>query len=142
MAARTPENAFFEFFLREVSTTPPPARPIYPAGGDPCPLQRTRNGYTAQAAAQAVPEPGRDKYQGRPCKAQRTPERWTRCTGPHSIPDRPRRVDRNGGGCWRVGSASETVQIWTQRSGSKIYLIFEYICCACNRKPLYSVSKV
>jgi hypothetical protein len=37
LATRTPKNAFFEFFLREVSTTPPPARPIYPRGGDPSP---------------------------------------------------------------------------------------------------------
>lgn len=47
------ENAFFEFFLREASTAPPPARPIYPRGGDPSP-QRTRNGYTAQAAGQTM----------------------------------------------------------------------------------------
>lgn len=33
MAAQPPENAFFEFFLREVSTAPPQALPIYPAGG-------------------------------------------------------------------------------------------------------------
>lgn len=31
-----------------------------------------------------------------------TPGRWTRCTGLHSIPDRPRWVDRNGGGRWRA----------------------------------------
>lgn len=49
------ENAFFEFFLREVLTTPPPARPIYPRGGDPSP-QRTRTDCTAQAAAQTVPD--------------------------------------------------------------------------------------
>ena len=62
-------NAFFEFFLREVSTTPPPALPVCPSGGYPSP-QRTRTDYTAQAAAQAVPEPGRGKYQGRPCPQQ------------------------------------------------------------------------
>ena len=49
------ENAFFEFFLCEMSTTAPPARPLYPSGGDPSP-QRTRTDYTAQAAAQAVPD--------------------------------------------------------------------------------------
>ena len=51
------ESAFFEFFLREVSTAPPPALPIYPRGGDPSP-QRTRNGYTSQAAEQTLQEPG------------------------------------------------------------------------------------
>lgn len=59
--------------------------------------QRTRTDCTAQAAGQAVPEPGRGKYQGRPCKARHTPGRWARCTGMYSIPDRPRRVDRGGG---------------------------------------------
>lgn len=28
----------------------------------------------------------------------RTPERWTRCTGMHTIPDRPRWADHAGGG--------------------------------------------
>jgi hypothetical protein len=95
------ENAFFEFFLREASTAPPPARPIYPRGGDPSP-QRTRNGYTAQAAAQTAP----NARQTTPRTDTHTPGRWTRCTGLHSIPDRPRRVDRNGGGRWRAGNTS------------------------------------
>lgn len=131
------KNAFFEFFLRRLSTTQPPALPVYPAGGDHSP-QRTRNDCTRQAKAQGVP----DAEQSMQYTAH-TPGRWTRCTGLHSIPDRPRRDNRTGRGaldCLRI--VSETVQIWTQRSGSKIYLIFEYICCACNRKPLYSVSKV
>lgn len=34
---RPMKNAFFEFFLREVSTTRPPALSIYPRGGDPSP---------------------------------------------------------------------------------------------------------
>nr|DAQ47851.1 MAG TPA: hypothetical protein [Caudoviricetes sp.]DAS91143.1 MAG TPA: hypothetical protein [Caudoviricetes sp.]DAU02672.1 MAG TPA: hypothetical protein [Caudoviricetes sp.] len=56
----------------------------------------------------------------------------------HTTPGRSgRRAGR-----WMAWSASETVQIWTQRSGSKIYLIYEYICCVCNANPLYSVSKV
>ena len=46
-------NAFFEFFLRKVSTTPPPALPVYPTG-DPCQPQRTRTDCTAQAAGQAM----------------------------------------------------------------------------------------
>lgn len=49
------ENAFFEFFLREVSTTPTPALPIYPRGGDPS-QKRTRTACTSQAAGQAVPD--------------------------------------------------------------------------------------
>lgn len=36
-----------------------------------------------------------------------TPGRWTRCTGLHSIPDRPRRA------IGTAGNVSETVQIWT-----------------------------
>ncbi len=98
------ETAFFEFFLREVSTTPPPAPPVYPTG-DPCQPQRTRTDCTLQAAAQGAPEL-EQTTQG----TTRAPGRWTRCTGLHSIQDRPCRVDRNGGG---VLGVSETVQIWT-----------------------------
>lgn len=74
-----------------------------------CPLQRTRNGCIAQAAAQSVPD-ARQTTQG----TTHTPKRWTRwtrCTGLHSIQDRPCRADRNGGG---VLGVSETVQIWTR----------------------------
>jgi hypothetical protein len=80
LATQPPENAFFEFFLREVSTTPPPARPIYPRGGDPSP---SAPGQTAQ-----------HRQQGRPCQNQggqipgkatqgkvHTPGRWASCTG-------------------------------------------------------------
>lgn len=82
---RNAENAFFEFFLREVSTTPPPARPIYPRGGDPSP----------SAPGTAT----HHRRQGRPRHAPtHTPKRWTRCTGLHSIPDSPRRDDRTGCG--------------------------------------------
>jgi hypothetical protein len=48
------ENAFFEFFLLEVSTAPPPALPIYPRGGDPSP---SAPGQTAQ-----------NRQQRRPCR--------------------------------------------------------------------------
>ena len=86
------ESAFFEFFLREVSTTPPPARPIYPRGGDPSPSAPGRTAH--------------DRQQRRPCQMQgrprhaptHTPGCWTRCTGLHSIPDRPRWDDRTGCG--------------------------------------------
>ena len=53
------ENAFFEFFLREVSTAPPTARPIYPRGGDPGP---STPGQTAQRRQQRRPY----QMQGRP----------------------------------------------------------------------------
>ena len=89
MAARTPKNAFFEFFLREVSTTPPPVLPIYPRGGDTSPSAPGR--------------PTHHRQQRRPTQGMtHTPGRWTRCTGLRSIPDRPRRGDRDGGGCWTV----------------------------------------
>lgn len=47
-----------------------------------------------------------DRQQGRPGQMQdrprhaptHTPKRWTRCTGLHSIPDRPRRDDRDDSG--------------------------------------------
>ena len=86
---------------------PDPRRSLYtPPVETPAP-QRTRTDCTAQAAAQAVPEPGRGKYQGRPCRApSHTPGHWTRCTGLHSIPDEPRRVDRDGGGRWRAYNPS------------------------------------
>ena len=103
LATRTSKNAFFEFFLRKVSTTPPPARPIYPRGGDPSP---SAPGTTAH-----------DRQQGRPCQMQgrprhaptHTPKRWTRCTGLHSIPDRPRGNDRYGGMAMGARSVSGKV---------------------------------
>lgn len=116
------------------SPTPPPALPAYPAGGDLSP-QRTRNDCTSQAAAQAVPEPGRGKYQGRPCKARHTPRRWTRCTGLHSIPDRPRLDDRTGCGVLDcLCNVSETEQIRTlerhTKTGLKI-ITFSCMFVAC-----------
>lgn len=65
------------------------AAAVYPAGGDPSP---SAPGQTAQ-----------HRQQGKPRHAPaHTPGRWTRCTSLHSIPDRPRRADRTGGGCWTV----------------------------------------
>lgn len=78
-------------------TCPTPGAPYIPRRWRPQP-QRTQTDCTRQAAGQAVPEPGRGKYQGRPCKARHTPGRWTRCTGLHPIPDRPRLDDRTGCG--------------------------------------------
>lgn len=55
------------YFGRRIrdSPSPPPALPVYPAGGDPSP-QRTRNDGTRQAAGQTMPKPGRANNQGRP----------------------------------------------------------------------------
>ena len=73
---------------------------IYPAGGDPsAPAHPDGLHITGSRAGRARTRA--DKYQGIP-----PPKRWTRCTGLHSIPDRPRRADRNGGG---VLGVSETV---------------------------------
>ena len=55
LARGTLKSAFFEFFLREVSTTPPPRAPHIPQRWRPKP-QRTRTDCTAQAAGQAVPD--------------------------------------------------------------------------------------
>nr|DAO34737.1 MAG TPA: hypothetical protein [Caudoviricetes sp.] len=59
------ENAFFEFFQREVSTTAPPARPLYPSGGDP---SHSAPGRTTQRRQQHRA----CQMQGIPCKARRT----------------------------------------------------------------------
>lgn len=136
LATRTPKNAFFEFFLRRLSTTQPPALPVYPAGGDPSP-QRTRTSYTSQAAAQTVQDAGQTTP--RTDTHARTLDTLHRSALDTRQAARGRSVRRRG---WMAWSASETVQIWTQRSGSKKYLICEYICCTRNAKPLYSVSKV
>ena len=66
--------------------------------------QRTRTDCARQTAGQAVPEPGQTMQE-----TAHTPGRWTRCTGLHSIPDRPRGVDRNGCGRWRAWSVSGKV---------------------------------
>ena len=88
------ESAFFEFFLREVSTTPPPGSPHIPQRWRHQP-QRARTAYTSQAAAQTHARhdthartldtlhrsaldtrqtaPGRSyRRQGRPCRDDRT----------------------------------------------------------------------
>ena len=101
LATRTSKNAFFEFFLREVLTTPPPARPIYPAGDPPAP-QRTRNDCTRQAAAQSVPK----------CKADHATHRHTRPDAGHAAPVCTRYQTGRAGqivqaaGRWRAGNSS------------------------------------
>lgn len=49
------KSAFFEFFLREVSTAPPPGSPYIPQRWRPQP-QRTRTACTSQATGQATPD--------------------------------------------------------------------------------------
>lgn len=62
--------------------------------------------YTPPVETPAPSAPGRTaqhRQQGKPCQMQgrprhaptHTPGRWTRCTGLHSIPGRPRRADRD-----------------------------------------------
>lgn len=62
------KNAFFEFFLREVSTAPPPALPIYPAGA---PLHPSAPGTTAH-----------DRQKRRECQMQSN-----QCNTRHTRPD-------------------------------------------------------
>lgn len=101
LATRTPKNAFFEFFLRRLSTHPHPRRSLYTPPVHPRPLQRARNNNTQQAARQTT--------QG----TIHTPGHWTRCTGLHSIPDRPRGAIGTAAERWRAWSVSETEQICT-----------------------------
>ena len=98
---------------------------IYPAGGDPsAPAHPDGLHITGSRAGRARTRA--DKYQG-----ISPPKRWTRCTGLHSIPDRPRRADRNGGG---VLGVSETVQIWTTQ-------FYHFVPEKQIRKILYFCSK-
>ena len=82
---------FYVARMDEVFTGQGWAAATYPAGGDPSP---SAPGQTAQHGQQGRP----CQMQGRPRHAPtHTPGHWTRCTGLHSIPDRPRRADRTGG---------------------------------------------
>ena len=119
---RNTENAFFEFFLRRLSTTQPPALLVYPAGGDPSP-QRTRTSYTSQAAAQAVPEPGRANTRAdhRPNAGRATPV----CTRHQT------------GHAWTIGTAAglESGQRVRQTTLFRMQNIFHanvYKRCLCN----------
>ena len=101
------KNAFFEFFLREVSTTPPPARPIYPRGGDPSPAHPDRLNSTGSRAGRAR------------CKADHATHRHTRPNAGHAAPVCSRYQTSRAGQIvpsaerWRAWSVSETVQICT-----------------------------
>lgn len=87
------ENAFFILVGGDGTHLPHPRRSLYTP-----PVKTT--------APSAPGTPAHHRKQHRPCQMQRrprhapthTPGRWTRCTGLHSIPDRPRRADQDGGG--------------------------------------------
>ncbi len=85
------ERLFYLLRNERASPAPPPAFSPYPSGGDPSPP--------------AHPEGLHSTNSSRPHTAH-TPGRWTRCTGLHPIPDRPRQADRNGGGRWTACNPS------------------------------------
>lgn len=83
-------------------------------------------------------QPAQHRQQGRPRHAPaHTPGRWTRYTGLHRSYRR-----RDGGGCWRAGSVSETVQMRTHTSRLVSSHIFVMFCCLCNGFALYKVTQV
>lgn len=93
--------------------------------------------------------------QGRPPTAGRapihTPKRWTRCTGLHSIPDRPRRADRTGGGCWSAVSVSDRALPNGQKRNElfRLFFLFKSLdkmngnvyTIDSERKRLYTTTK-
>lgn len=90
------ENAFFICFGMNGHHLPHPRRSLYtPPVETPAP---SAPGRTAQHRQQRRP----CQIQGRPPTTGHTPAytpgHWTRCTCLHSMPDRPRRVDRDDGG--------------------------------------------
>lgn len=116
------ESAFFEFFLREVSTTPPPARPIYPRGGDPGPITP---GRTAQR-----------RQQRRPRK-----ERHTRPDAGHAAPVCTRYQTSHAGqivtaraleGAECVRNCADTDTRAKRQNRIYFYHFFVYVCCLCN----------
>lgn len=68
------------------------AAAIYPAGAPLPPPARPDGLHSTGSSAGCAPT--------------HTPGRWTRCTGLHSIPGRPRRVDQDGAGGWAVCNPS------------------------------------
>lgn len=120
---------FYVARMDEVFTHPTPGAPYIPRRWRPQP-QRTRTACTSQAARQAAPDAGQTT-QG----TTHTPKRWTRCTGLHSIPDRPRLDDRTGCGVLDyLYNVSETEQIRTierhTKTGLKI-ITFSCMFVAC-----------
>jgi len=96
LVTQTTKNAFFfEKFYRGHDPPHPQSCLYTPPVETPAPAHPDRLHSTGSRAGRARTRA--DKYQGIP-----PPKRWTRCTGLHSIPDRPRRADRNGGGVLEV----------------------------------------
>ena len=76
------KSAFFEFFSTRGGDRPTPGSPCITPPVQPCSHPAHRAGLHSA---------GRTRYQGRP----RMPGRWKRCAGLRSIPDRPRRENRD-----------------------------------------------
>ena len=120
------KNAFFDFFLRRLSTHPTPGSPHIPQRWRPKP-QRTRTDCTAQAAGQAVPKPGRERYQGKPYTGTHARTLDTLHRSALDTRDHSRRADRTGGGRWRADSVSGKLHFF----GCKIFSMQTCISVAC-----------
>lgn len=94
---RQRKRLFLIFFYGDYRPAPPPALPVYPAGGDPSP-RSTRNGCTRQAAGQTTP---RTDTHAQKLDTLHRSALDTR----QAAPGRSGRRRR-----WKVGSVSETVQ--------------------------------
>lgn len=110
------KTSFLNFFYARCRPPHPRLAPYTPEVETPAP-QHTRTDRTSQAAVQAAP----DASQTMQGKAH-TPGRWTRCTGLHKIPNRPRRADRTGG----VGGCSACM-LHTQRFYVLVRLILNIL---------------
>ncbi len=100
------KTPFLNFFYARRRPPHPPARPIYPAGGDPSP-QRTRTACTAQVARQT-----------------------TSCTGTHA-----RTLDtlhREIGTAAGAGLSAQCVRQTTLFRMQNIFHANVYKCCLCN----------
>lgn len=136
MARVTSKTPFLNFFYARCRPPHPRLSPYTPPVETP--------------THRAPGRPAHHRQHGRPCQMQgrqrhapaHTPGRWARCTGMHSIPDRPRRADRTCGGCWRAWSVSETEQIRTRTSRIASIHIFVTFCCLYNVFTLYKVTQV
>ena len=103
VGVRNAENAFFILVGGDGTHHPHPRCSLYtPLVETAAPAHPDRLHSTGRARTRAGQVPGQT-MQG----TAHTPGRWTRCTGLHSIPDRPRRA------IGTAGNVSETVQIWT-----------------------------
>ena len=105
-------------------------RRLYTPPVHPCPIQRTGKDYTGQAVPDARADHARH---GAPTH---TPGCWPRCTGLHTIPDRPRWADRDGGGVLEgvecVRNCADMDTRATHQNRLYFYHFFVYVCCPCN----------